>query len=143
LVPKRTQLVPKRLVYFIYEGILNTRGDHAFLYGCRKRQNEKCRKKCRNGWTPSHIVFHILPTGILIHHSLIYIPSLLAVKFNKVESERVRASLFTGSLFSWDIRILPLQPLQINLNFLFDLKPPLALTDWIQGFDQESNWSGT
>jgi hypothetical protein len=60
-----------------------------------------------------------------------------------VESERVRASLFTGSLFSWDIRILPLQPLQINLNFLFDLKPPLALTDWIQGFDQESNWSGT
>jgi hypothetical protein len=57
-----------------------------------------------------------------------------------VESERVRASLFTGSLFSWDIRILPLQPLQINLNFLFDLKPPLALTDWIQGFDQESKW---
>jgi hypothetical protein len=44
---------------------------------------------------------------------------------------------------SQHLRILPLQPLQINLNYLFDLNPPLALTDWIQGFDQEGNWRGT
>ncbi|KZS06709.1 Uncharacterized protein APZ42_029741 [Daphnia magna] len=28
------------------------KGGPSVLYGCRKRQNRKCRKKCRNGWTP-------------------------------------------------------------------------------------------
>ena len=29
------------------------KGGICVFYGCRKRQNEKCRKKCRNGWTPN------------------------------------------------------------------------------------------
>jgi hypothetical protein len=40
-VPKQTQLVPKRLVYFIYEGILNTRGGHAFFMGAENAKNEQ------------------------------------------------------------------------------------------------------
>ena len=44
MVPKRTQLVPKTLVYFIYEGILNTRGDHAFFMGAENAQMKVPKK---------------------------------------------------------------------------------------------------
>ena len=52
LVPKRRILVPKRKDFFKKREDFKYKGGPSVLYGCRKRQNRKCRKKCRNGWTP-------------------------------------------------------------------------------------------
>jgi hypothetical protein len=54
-VPKRTKLVPKWLVYFIYEGILNTRGDHAFFMGA---ENAKMKSAEKSAETGGHLLFH-------------------------------------------------------------------------------------
>ena len=48
-MPKQTQLVPKRLVYFIYEGILNTRGDHAFFMGAENAKTKSAEKSAETG----------------------------------------------------------------------------------------------
>jgi hypothetical protein len=46
-------------------------------------------------------LFHIVPTGIFIHHCFAH-----HSQSNKEKSERVRESLFTGSLFSWNKMLL-------------------------------------
>jgi hypothetical protein len=55
LVPKRRILVPKRKDFFKKREDFKYKGGPSVLYGCRKRQNGKCRKKCRNRWTPEDL----------------------------------------------------------------------------------------
>ena len=38
------------------------------------------------------------------------------------------------------LRVLPLQPMQTGFDHLFDLKPPMALTSWIQAYNKEGKW---
>jgi hypothetical protein len=44
-------LLPKRLVYFIYEDILNKRGDHAFFMGA---ENAKMKSAEKNAEMDGH-----------------------------------------------------------------------------------------
>ena len=41
------------------------------------------------------------------------------------------------------IRILPLQPIAFNLNYLEQLKPLSALMKWAQGYNLDSVWSSS
>jgi hypothetical protein len=60
-VPKQIQLVPKRLVYFIYEGILNTRGDHAFFMGAENAKTKIAEKSAETGGHPNlQQKFHVI-----------------------------------------------------------------------------------
>ena len=38
------------------------------------------------------------------------------------------------------LRVLPLQPMQTGFDYLFNLKPPVALTNWIQAYDKDGKW---
>ena len=56
-MPKQTKLVPKRLVYFIYEGILNTRGGYAFFMGAENAKMKSAEKSAETGGHPFIVLF--------------------------------------------------------------------------------------
>ena len=62
-MPKQTKLVPKRLVYFIYEGILNTRGGYAFFMGAENAKMKSAEKSAETGGHRLILVVKFVPSN--------------------------------------------------------------------------------
>ena len=58
LVPKKTQLVPKRKDFLRNEKILNTRGDQAFYMGAENAKIESAEKSAETGGHRSLYVYN-------------------------------------------------------------------------------------